>query len=132
MLHQNACKLLRSNYIIRSVASWASCDPTQITGLLPATVKNLGASMVRHAWHHLKHFLCNAVCFTLWLTQNFLCAVGGEWASTERSISVPDPLNGDAFIQVADTQIHEVEPFVNSLRSVPKSGLHNPVKSPDR
>lgn len=29
-------------------------------------------------------------------------------------------------------QPEEVEPFVRSLQAVPKSGLHNPLKNPDR
>lgn len=34
--------------------------------------------------------------------------------------------------QVPDTQPSEVQPFVDSLTSVPKTGLHNPMKRPDR
>jgi len=45
---------------------------------------------------------------------------------------VPDPLTGDTFIEVADTSTEEIEPFVESLRAIPKSGLHNPLKNPER
>ena len=34
--------------------------------------------------------------------------------------------------QVPDTQLYEIEPFVASLRATPKSGMHNPLKSPER
>ncbi len=47
-------------------------------------------------------------------------------------MTIPDPLNGEPFITVPDTQLHEVEPFVKSLLAVPKSRLHNPLKNPDR
>jgi 1-pyrroline-5-carboxylate dehydrogenase len=47
-------------------------------------------------------------------------------------MDIPDPLNGEVFIKCPDTQLHEIEPFVHSLKSVPKSGLHNPLKQPDR
>lgn len=35
-------------------------------------------------------------------------------------------------LQVPDTQLYEVEPFVASMRSTPKSGMHNPFKNPER
>lgn len=56
----------------------------------------------------------------------------GEWVPSERSLLVPDPLNGQPFIRVPDTQLYEVEPFVASLRACPHTGLHNPLKNPDR
>ena len=66
-------------------------------------------------------------------TYAFLChAVNGEWTSTSQSRTIPDPMNGEPFIRLPDTQPHETEPFVRSLRAVPKSGLHNPLKNPER
>lgn len=47
-------------------------------------------------------------------------------------MTMPDPLNGEPFLQCPDTQLYEIEPFVSSLRSVPISGLHNPLKNPER
>lgn len=32
----------------------------------------------------------------------------------------------------ADTKSDEIEPFIQSLRAVPKSGLHNPLKNVER
>lgn len=34
--------------------------------------------------------------------------------------------------QVPDTQLYEIEPFVASMKAVPKSGMHNPLKDPER
>ncbi|CAI5977644.1 unnamed protein product [Closterium sp. NIES-64] len=58
--------------------------------------------------------------------------VGGEWRGSERSALVIDPLNGKDMISVPDAQAHEIQPFVESLSSCPKSGLHNPFKNPSR
>lgn len=45
---------------------------------------------------------------------------------------LPDPLNGEPFLKCPDTQIYEIEPFIASLKAVPISGLHNPLKNPER
>lgn len=45
---------------------------------------------------------------------------------------VVDPWNGEVFIQVADTKENELQPFIDSLNSCTKSGLHNPLKNPQR
>lgn len=45
---------------------------------------------------------------------------------------LPDPMNGEPFIKVPNTAPDEAEPFVQSLKAVPKSGLHNPLKAPER
>lgn len=58
--------------------------------------------------------------------------MNGEWSLSAKSKSIPDPLNGEPFIKLPDTQLDEIEPFVQSLRAVPKSGLHNPLKNPER
>lgn len=63
---------------------------------------------------------------------SFAVAVFGEWTSTEKHITLPDPLNGEPFLRCPDTQLYEIEPFVSSLKSVPRSGLHNPLKNPER
>jgi 1-pyrroline-5-carboxylate dehydrogenase len=43
---------------------------------------------------------------------------------------IPDPLHGGHFLQVPDTR--ELDPFIQSLKTCPKSGLHNPLKNPQR
>lgn len=58
--------------------------------------------------------------------------VYGEWVPAEKHMVIPDPLNGEPFIQVPDTQLYEIEPFVASMKAVPKSGMHNPLKDPER
>lgn len=60
-------------------------------------------------------------------------AVAGKWVDAAATIAVPDPLNGEPFTLVPDTQGDaELAPFAEGLRRVPKSGLHNPLKNPER
>ena len=60
--------------------------------------------------------------------QNLVC---GEWVFDENSHQhIPDPLNGDRFLEVPDTQ--DLRPFLSGISSCSKSGLHNPLKNTDR
>ena len=59
-------------------------------------------------------------------------AVEGKWRDTEKHRYLVDPLNGEPFMKVPDTQVSEIQPFVDSLKAVPKSGVHNPIKNPER
>lgn len=57
--------------------------------------------------------------------------VNGHWAAASRHrLDILDPMNGAAFLEVPDT--NDLQPFIESLRSCPKSGLHNPQKNPQR
>lgn len=59
-------------------------------------------------------------------------AVNGQWTLPASSKPIPCPMTGEDFIRVPDTQREEAQPFIDSLKSVPKSGLHNPYKHPER
>lgn len=61
-----------------------------------------------------------------------LDVVRGHWVGSSKSITLPDPLNGEKFITVPDTQHNEAEDFISSLNTCSKSGLHNPFKHPER
>jgi 1-pyrroline-5-carboxylate dehydrogenase len=57
--------------------------------------------------------------------------VTGLWTDAEPvRDDIVDPINGQKFLRVPDTQDHM--PFIAGLRSCPKSGLHNPLKNPER
>ena len=61
--------------------------------------------------------------------------VGGNWTMASKSIEIPHPLDKDApypIFTIPDTQVDELQPFIESLRKVPKSGMHNPLKNPHR
>lgn len=58
--------------------------------------------------------------------------MGGVWTNSSKFDTFLDPLTGSEFLRVPSTQISEIGPFVSNLRSCPKSGLHNPLKNPQR
>ena len=58
--------------------------------------------------------------------------VGGEWTSTNEYRDLIDPLTGQVMMRNPDTQMDEIQPFVDSLQECPKHGLHNPFKNKER
>jgi 1-pyrroline-5-carboxylate dehydrogenase len=60
--------------------------------------------------------------------------VGGKWVDAKARMTIPDPMdkNSQPIFTLPDTQVDELAPFFESLRKVPKSGVHNPLKNPDR
>ena len=58
--------------------------------------------------------------------------VGGQWTDTATQHEVLDPLNGEAFCLVPDTQSSEIGPFVQRMKDCPRTGLHNPMKNVER
>jgi 1-pyrroline-5-carboxylate dehydrogenase len=58
--------------------------------------------------------------------------VDGKWSESAKKHALPDPLTGDEFIHVSDVQENEIDCFVTSLNNCSKSGLHNPLKNPQR
>lgn len=58
--------------------------------------------------------------------------VAGKWKDASASETVIDPLNGEEFLQIPDTSDQEVQEFISSSKSCPKTGLHNPLKKPER
>jgi 1-pyrroline-5-carboxylate dehydrogenase len=57
--------------------------------------------------------------------------VGGEWKKAKSEMLIPHPLdkNQHSIFSVPDTDISELEPYFTSMRKVPKSGVHNPLKN---
>ena len=58
--------------------------------------------------------------------------VNGRWLKTKECVEIVNVLNGKLNYKVPDTSISEITPFIKSIQSVPKSGLHNPFKNPER
>eukprot|EP00928_Gymnodinium_smaydae_P013222 TRINITY_DN1483_c0_g1_i1.p1 TRINITY_DN1483_c0_g1~~TRINITY_DN1483_c0_g1_i1.p1 ORF type:complete len:560 (-),score=80.02 TRINITY_DN1483_c0_g1_i1:161-1840(-) len=58
--------------------------------------------------------------------------VGGEWVDAKETMEIIDPLNGDVMLRQPDTSEAEIGPFVERMRNCPRSGLHNPLKNPER
>jgi hypothetical protein len=59
-------------------------------------------------------------------------AVGGKWVQPKASKAIPCPMTGEDFMKIPNTQPEEAQPFINALKAVPKSGMHNPFKNPER
>ncbi len=56
---------------------------------------------------------------------------GGTWVDADHvREDIVDPMNGQKFLMIPDSRDHA--PFIEGLNSCPKSGLHNPLKNPDR
>ena len=60
--------------------------------------------------------------------------VNGQWAASKARMSIPNPMdkNKPDVFSIPDTAVDELEPFHQSLRAVPKTGLHNPLKNNHR
>jgi len=59
--------------------------------------------------------------------------VDGEWCGTEKYADLPDPMAaGKTLMKVPATSLDEIHPFIDSMKAVPKSGLHNPFKNKER
>jgi hypothetical protein len=61
--------------------------------------------------------------------------VGGKWGTEGASntvMTIPHPMDRDAppLFTIPDTT--QVQPYIDSLRKCPKTGLHNPLKNPER
>ncbi|QDZ19626.1 aldehyde dehydrogenase [Chloropicon primus] len=69
-----------------------------------------------------------------------LNVVGGEWvevtghasAGDEAYVEVVDPMNGQVMAKVNEVGSESLHRYVSCLDACPKSGLHNPLKRPER
>jgi hypothetical protein len=56
----------------------------------------------------------------------------GVWRDTAATIDIIDPLTGDVMVVVPDTNSAELAPFESAAKRVLKSGMHNPIRSPEK
>ncbi len=108
-------------YDARQFSTWksfASIDPRSVSKVQPHHVKNSGMAFDVVQYNQRKVY--------------FEFAVNGAWSLSASSITLPDPLNGEPFISVADTTKLEIGSFIDSLNSCAKTGLHNPFKNVQR
>ncbi|HZD52978.1 MAG TPA: aldehyde dehydrogenase family protein, partial [Woeseiaceae bacterium] len=55
----------------------------------------------------------------------------GEWIAADAvRTEIVDPMNGEPFLRVPDTTVHQ--PWLDSIRRCPPTGLHNPLKNSER
>ena len=58
--------------------------------------------------------------------------VGGKWQPVKKYDTIIDPLTGEDMLSIPNTGLEEINPFITSLGSCPKTGLHNPFKNIER
>ena len=58
--------------------------------------------------------------------------VNGEWTAVAEYRTIPDPMTGKPQVLVPETSLDEIEPFINSLATTPRYGLHNPFHNVER
>ncbi|MFA5831278.1 MAG: aldehyde dehydrogenase family protein [Candidatus Paceibacterota bacterium] len=58
--------------------------------------------------------------------------IDGKYADTRKKTTIINPLDGTPMYTQPDTQVGEIQPFLDSLKKCPKSGLHNPLKNIER
>ena len=59
--------------------------------------------------------------------------INEQWKAPENYTLIQDPFNGEAFIKVPDTKTPaELAEFKENMELCTKSGLHNPIKNPER
>lgn len=85
-----------------NLPEWATVDPDTMSAATPAVGANL--------------------CDGRWLEPS-------ETAATQDII---DPLNGEVFLRVPSTSSAEIGPYVERMANAPRTGLHNPLKNPER
>ena len=88
---------------LNDLTSWATVDPSR-----------LGVDSTPYAVPNLVH---------------------GQWTSSAQALEIVHPLNADAtapLFTVPDTTLDELPLYMASLAKATKSGLHNPLKHPER
>lgn len=58
--------------------------------------------------------------------------MNGVWKSSHDVTDLPDPLTGDIFLKVSNASHDEIKEYAECTKRVPKHGLHNPLKNPER
>lgn len=61
--------------------------------------------------------------------------VGGKWRNdAKNTMEIPNPMNKDSppVCTIPDTTVDELGPYTESMKSVTKSGVHNPLKNVER
>jgi len=58
--------------------------------------------------------------------------VSGEWQLPKKMRTILHPVTGEDMYLVPDTELNEMDEYSRNLKEAPKSGLHNPLKNPER
>ena len=61
--------------------------------------------------------------------------VQGQWGGdTKKVMEIPNPIdkNSPPLCTIPETSVDEIDPFIESMKAVTKSGVHNPLKNVQR
>lgn len=58
--------------------------------------------------------------------------INGQYYNPHKVKKIFNKVDNSLLFSVANTTIDELKPFYNSMKKIPKSGLHNPFKNPQR
>ena len=87
---------------LSTIPAWATVDPDAMSASNPA----VGANLMNGRW----------------VTAN----------ETSSKFPIIDPLNGEEFLHVPNTSAEEIQPYIDAMANAPRTGLHNPLKNPER
>jgi len=57
---------------------------------------------------------------------------GGSWSDSSSFKVIPDPMTGADMLKLPNPPKSEVDGFIERMANCPRSGLHNPIKHPER
>ena len=66
------------------------------------------------------------------MTKRLYNLIDGKWSKTNKYDTILNVLTGEINYRVPNTCSSELMPFINSINKIPKSGLHNSFKNPER
>lgn len=58
--------------------------------------------------------------------------MSGQWIPSQSYTNIVDPFLSSEFLKCPEAKGEELVPFIENTLKVPKSGLHNPFKRPER
>lgn len=60
--------------------------------------------------------------------------VSGQWTGSSKKMTIPNPMDKKKppIFTIPDTQGKELQPYIDSMSKIPKSGVHNPLKNVNR
>lgn len=90
----------------RLLGSWANLDAVKLSEASPAQAYNLGAVTVHFLYvAYFGAFSRSPRTLQSCIANPLVHAVNGKWHLPAKSNSIPDPYNGDKFVQVPDPQV---------------------------
>jgi 1-pyrroline-5-carboxylate dehydrogenase len=103
-----------------SLPSWATVDP-----MMMGSTSHAGEETPYHVMNY---------CHGQWMKTTSGTTTTTSTTTTTTTVPIIHPVDRDAppIFTIPNTTSNDIQPFIDSLRLIPKSGLHNPYKNPHR